>query len=243
VRILPHEPPASLATIETRWSVVRRLDATSDPRWEDAWKHLSSTYRPAMEAYVRGLLRRTTGSTDPDEAADVVQGFLAACTEKGWLSRADPARGPFRAFVQVVLRRYLYGRLDADHARKRRAESGPPLPIDDVSGGVAGSTDDDPAALEALHQGWVEIAVARALDRLRRGNARYHQVVLDLIAHDGESSPGLAEQLGVEARHLDVLRHRSRRRFALLFEEELRATVADEKDFAEEWRALSRYLP
>lgn len=41
----------------------------------------------------------------------------------------------------------------------------------------------------------------------------------------------------------DVLRRRARRRFALLFEEELRATVADDADFANDWRALSRHTP
>jgi RNA polymerase sigma-70 factor (ECF subfamily) len=244
MKILPSDPPRRLGTIETRWSVVRRLDAAADPRWQEAWAHLSTTYRPAMEAYVRRLLGRATGREDAEEAADLVQGFLAACTEKSWLGRADPGRGPFRAFVQTLLRRFVFHRLDAARAQRRRPAAGKVVPLDDVApDGLAGRADDDPAAARALEEGWVRAAVERALDRLRRGNDRYHAVIADLIANEGENGPEFALRLGLGAKDLTLLRHRARRRFVLLFEEELRTTVSNDDEFADEWRALAVHLP
>ena len=166
-----------------------------------------------MERYAASVLARTRGRASAEEAAEVVQGFLAACLEKGWLERADPGRGSFRAFVRTLLRRYVYARLREGQARART------LSLD--AGDLAEPADDEQPDLDAFDRGFVEIAVERALARLLRERERYHAVVADLIATDGEGSSDLPGRLGVSDAQFPVLRHRARKRFARLFEDEL----------------------
>jgi hypothetical protein len=167
----------------------------------------------------------------------VVQEYLVACLEKGWLAREGPGLRSFRAYVTVQLKRFVLDHLDRRHAAKRGAarQAGAEALATVPSAGP------DPA--EALDQGWVEVAVAGALRLLREGNADYAEVIEDLLRTHGEGSPDLAARMGRPAATLAVLRSRARRRFALLFEEQLRATVRDEADFEQLWAALAKHLP
>lgn len=228
----------------TRWSVVISLDQPDDPRWEASWAYLVDAYRHVMERYVaRALARAGRRGAVSDEAADVVQDFLSDCIAKGWLSRARPDRGRFRAFVQTLLRRYTYSYLRHSGAKKRTPPDGTavlPLLSEDAIEPCSPSDEQD---LREFDEGWVRVAVDRALESLRAENARHATIVCDLIAGDGTESPDLPERIEARDEQMPVLRHRARKRFVALFESELQATVDDEDAFAEEWRALRPYLP
>ncbi len=227
-----------LRSIVTRRSLLPPPADRQDRRFEESWRHLVGTYAPALRRYVASLLGSLTGrAADAGEVEDVVQGYLAACLEKGWLAREGPALRSFRAWVSTQLRRYVLDHLDRLHAHKRGAgRQAGEAPLARVA-----SAAPDPA--EALDRGWVEVAVAEALRLLRAGNADYAAVIDDLLATDGQGSPDLAERLGRPRSALDVLRHRARKRFATLFEEQLRLTVRDEDDFEQQWSALAPFLP
>jgi len=197
-----------------------------------------------MESYAWRLLARYPGgSASAQDAADVVKDFLSACLDKGWLARADREHGKFRAFIQVLLKRHVTGWVRHKLAQKRRPAEGrrvvPLLP--EAEGADIPSPADEAGA--AFDRSWTEVAVERALERLREENERYHAVIADLIRTHGEGSADMADQVGLHAKQFPVLKHRARRRFSSLFKQELRATVDSAEAFEEEWRTLSAYMP
>lgn len=238
--ILEETPPRRDDWIGTRWSLVARLDQRGTPAWESSWRDLVAAYQPAMERYVQRVLVRDAGRA---EASDIVQEFLAACAEKDWLSRADPARGRFRAYLQVLLRRYTYRVLKRAHAQRRAPGEGQEQHALLDGEALAPVTPAEQAELDEFSRTWVEIAVERTLASLAQENERYRVVIQDLIATGGEGSADLGQRVGLRRQQVAVLRHRARARFGRLFVEELAATVGDQDAFDEEWRAIRRFLP
>ena len=55
----------------------------------------------------------------PDEAEDIVQGFLADLLERGDLASLDQSKGRFRSFLRAACEHYLANRRDHDRAAKR----------------------------------------------------------------------------------------------------------------------------
>jgi len=189
-----------------------------------------------MERYAAAILRacHAEGARE-DEAPDVVQAYLTACLEKGWLERDAGEIRCFRAWLKVQLRRFTLAWARDGAAAKRR----PP---------GASSLEDAPAVAgpdldAALDAGLVNAAVERCMTRLRAGNEIYAEIVADLLRTEGEGAPDLAARLGRDAKDLAVLRHRARRRFASLFADELRATVRDPAAFDDLLARLEPHLP
>lgn len=243
-RILEPMPPRRQSWDNTRWSMIGRLDRRQEPAWQASWSYLLERYREPMERYARRVLARAGGARAAEEAGDVVQDFLATCVEKGWLSRADPVRGRFRAYVQTLLRKYVYGYLRYRNAQKR--SPGPGREVFTVLESDAVSrepTPDEVAELQEFDRSWVQVALHAALARLAEEQPRYHLVVNDLLLTGGAGSSDLAQRAGVRGPQLPVLKHRARRRLAGLFAAELEATVADEEAYDEELRALEAYIP
>ncbi len=229
---------------KTRWSIVSGLDQRDDPAWQAAWAFLSTSYERPMLIYAERLLARAPGGrVSAQDARDVVQEFLTTCIEKDWLPRADPRRGKFRAYVQILLRRYVTRWLRRRLAKKRRPAEGisllPLLPEDEEH--MPSSA--EAADLEAFDRSWSRVAIERALERLQRKSNRYGLVIRDLIDTEGEGSADLPDQLEGGRGQFPVTKHRAKKQFASLFREELSSTVADPAAFEEEWNALSRYLP
>ncbi len=241
--ILNEPARGGAAWADTRWSVIGALDTATGRRREDGWAYLVAAYERPMQEYVRrSLARRRARPCSQEEAHAVVQDFLGDCAAKGWLSRADPGRGPFRAFIQILLRRFVRNRVRYERAARRASPpSSRSLRLDASGAGqlVAGERAD----IDAFDRTWAEVAVERARRRLAAESDRYLTVIDDLIRTQGAGSSDLAAHLRMREQQVPVLRHRARRRFAALFEEELAATVGDEVQFREEWRALARYLP
>ena len=77
----------------TRWSRVAAAGDPASPGGRAALEGLCRDYWYPLYALVR---RKGYG---PDEAADLVQGFLADLLERGDLAAADRARGRFRSFL------------------------------------------------------------------------------------------------------------------------------------------------
>lgn len=228
-----------LRSIVTRRSMLPPPADREDPKWEDSWSYLFQLYTPAMERYVRSILARALGGSQAeDEAADVVQDYFAQCLTKGWLSRDVEDLRCFRAYLQSQLRRFVYKYLDHKFAQKRHA---PGATSHEALEGVRGDAV-DPAEAE-LDEGWVEISVQAAVEQLRTGNQDYYEVILDLLRTHGEGSADLGKRINRSSEQIVHLRHRARRRFALLFHEHLRESVRDDEAFDELCKRLESYLP
>jgi RNA polymerase sigma factor (sigma-70 family) len=238
--LLRREPP-SQGWNKTSWSMIGRLGEAKVPAQSPAWDWLVATYERPMCTYIRSVLGRVRGRASEDDVRDLYQAFLTACLEKGWLSKAAPERGMFRAYAKTLLKRFVYQHLRAQSAQRRRPGEGrETYPLLDSD---ADALPEDEDSSEAFDREWVKVALERALERLRKERERDYEVVHDLRLTDGAGSEDLAARIGVHPKQLPVIRHRARKRLSHLFADELRKTVGDEKAFQEEWRALVAYMP
>jgi DNA-directed RNA polymerase specialized sigma24 family protein len=224
------ETGQNLRSIVTRRTLLPPPDGPEHPQWAPSWQHLFQTYQPAMVRYVEGLLGRL-GAADFAEPADLVQDYLARSMERGWLVEGSTEIRCFRAFLKTQLRRFVLKQL-RDGQQRRDLEG-----LDDPA--ELGGAEDE----VELDRGWVEVALERSLEVLRAGNGLYATIIEDLLATDGTGSADIGERVGRKPAQLVHLRHRARRRFALLFHEELRRTVRDEEAFEELCRRLEPLLP
>lgn len=169
---------------------------------------------------------------------DVVQDYLTQAIEKGWLSRDGEHIRCFRAYLQTQLARFSGMHLRRKYAQKRWPGGRQPVEVLET----VASGEPDPAVAE-LDAGWVEAITTHVLERLEASNRTYHAVIVDLLATDGAGSEDLTERLGRPESRVKDLRHRARRRFALLLFEALRQSVRDEEAYESLFARLRPYLP
>ncbi len=228
-----------LRSIVTRKSMLPRLADKDSPEWADSWQFLFSLYTPAMVRYVKSVMSRALKRpADSDEAQDIVQDYFSHCLEKDWLTRDVESIRCFRAYLQMQLKRFVYKHLEHKFAQKRNPGA---MASPEALEGVMGDSV-DPSTTE-LDEGWVTVAVQQAIAELRDGNGLYAEVIADLLRTEGEGSDDLGERLGQSAKQLTHLRHRARKRFSVLFHEQLRQTVLDESAFEDLCQRLESYLP
>jgi DNA-directed RNA polymerase specialized sigma24 family protein len=244
----PAPPRARWGTMfdfsNTRWSQVRRLgsrsslDVAEERAWEASWEHLVVKYRPAFLFTARDCLRRAGGSVaTPDQAEDVVQGFMAACLDKGWLQRAAPEYGRFRAFAFTLVRRYTFKYVEAARAQKR-APDGKTVQFDetDVAGPSEAST--SPESI----QSWMACLLAACTARVR-ARSENNAKVLELIVRDsGSSNTDMAEILGWPPGQVALARHRGIKMLRQELRTEMRETVRSARDYEDELELLRPYL-
>jgi DNA-directed RNA polymerase specialized sigma24 family protein len=107
------EPLSAARFPTTWWSRVARAGDPADPEARAALEGLCRDYWYPLYAFARRW-----GLT-PDDACDLVQGFLADLIERGDLAAADRDRGRFRAFLRAACVHYLAHRREHDGALKR----------------------------------------------------------------------------------------------------------------------------
>lgn len=225
----------------TRWGRIRDLSRSERPaRWQAAWEHLQRTYQPAMVAYTRRLLDRAGPAVAPDEAADVVQGFLAACVEKDWLSRADPRYGRFRVFVRVLLARYTRDHIASRRAQKRRPVGGMPQTLDGLEETVRDARTADVEA--GLQLSWARCMLQAAIARVRDRSPRNAAALEASLATEDTEASAIAARIDVPLSEIPKVLYRARRMLAMEIWQELKSTVSDPGQRDDERAALKPFL-
>ena len=208
---------------ELRRAVLEELCAT---RWRPLYLHLRK----------RGL--------PPDQAQDVVQGFLVHLLERDFLARLDPGRGRLRAYLKTALAHYL-ANLHAHEAAHKRGGGRAPLPFDEVEAIVASSPADPDAAFD---REWALEAFEGALTALEAelegGTRRGPVAVVRTLFRFGDAPPyeTLAREHGMSVPQLKSFVHRSRRRFRELLVERVADTVHSREEAEEELAELLKVL-
>src|ERR1700683_5228187 len=85
----------------THWSVVLAARGGDSTRARAALEALCRAYWYPVYAFVRRM------GQSPHDAEDSAQGFFAVCLEKNYLAAADEAKGRFRSFLLLALKRFL----------------------------------------------------------------------------------------------------------------------------------------
>ncbi|RBP47353.1 RNA polymerase sigma-70 factor (ECF subfamily) [Roseimicrobium gellanilyticum] len=224
----------------TRWTLIARL---REPHTEEslrAWDDVCRAYWKPVHAYIR---RHLDGRNDAD---DLAQEFFCMLIREKLLDDADAVRGKLRAWVLMLLKRFL---CDAwTHARaKKRGGHLTRVSLEDHDAPQAPPQDgpDDNALFDRQ---WAFTLIERVFSRLREEQQnpvrqRTLEALLPLLLN---TPPGAvhatAVQQGMEEGTVKVALHRLRHRFGTFLREEVAQTVDAEDQIDDELRHLLRVI-
>lgn len=209
-----------------------------------ALEKLCETYWYPLYAFVRRL-----GHSSHD-AEDVVQGFFAQCVEKDYLRSVEQAKGRFRSFLLLALKRYLAKEREKSHARKRGGGQSM-IALDGLAAEQRyGLEPADLLSADKLYERrWALTLLEQVLCRLRKeqavaGRLEAFEQLKEFLQSGGRGTPysELASRLGATEGSVKVAIHRLRRRYRELLNEEIAQTVATAEEVAEERRHLRNAL-
>jgi RNA polymerase sigma factor (sigma-70 family) len=234
--------PGIFAT--THWSLVLAAGRSDSTQARAALETLCRAYWYPLYAFVRRL-----GHT-PHDAEDVVQGFFALCLEKNYLSAADQAKGRFRSFLLVALKRFLANEWDKRHTRKRGGGT-PPISLDALTAEQRYALEpaDRLSADRLFERRWALTLLDTVLARLREEQAaadclQVFELLKDSLTAGERATPyaELATRLDTTEGAVKVAVHRLRRRYRELLEAEIANTVSSPAEVIEERRYLFSVL-
>ncbi len=241
------EANAAEAFVSTRWTLV--LAAGDD---EAATQQSLSALSELCRIYWRPLylfLRRQGHA--PADAQDLTQGFFADLIESRSYSRATQEKGRFRSFLLGALKHFVADEHDRAHALKR---GGGKLfqPLDEealqeiesqflsVSSGSADVLYEREWAAALLRQAMDRVAQESAI----KGKSALFQALRSYLPSGDDAIPyeQISQQLnrGIVTLRSDVGRLRSR--FRAILREEVRGTLSDPAEVADELRYLCQVL-
>jgi len=242
-----HDSPSSSRNawfVTTHWSVVLAARGADSTRGRAALERLCQTYWYPLYAFVRRL------GQDPHDAEDLVQGFFEQCLAKNYFEAADQAKGRFRSFLLLALKRFMANEWDKARTRKRGGGA-PTVALDALTAEERYALEpaDRLSADRLFERRWALTLLEKVLDRLReeqvaanRGTA--FEQLRDCLTAGGRGTPyaELAARLGMTEGAVKVAVHRLRQRYRELLEEEIAHTVSSPEEVAEERRYLLQAL-
>jgi DNA-directed RNA polymerase specialized sigma24 family protein len=228
----------------THWSVVLSAGRRSSPDAEAALERLCRTYWYPLYAYLR------RAGHDESAAQDLIQSFFAALIEREWVSAADPAKGRFRSFLIVCLKRFVAAQAQKASAWKRGGRD------------VIVSLDDEKASeryqLESVEnlspemvfdRRWALTLLERAWDRLRAecdaaGKRPLFEHLRAVQAGEAQvpSQEQLARSMDLTESALKSALFRLRARSREILREEVAQTVSDPREVDDEIRYLGQVV-
>lgn len=234
-KVIPLPPARRFVT--TRWSLVLAAGHPSTPEARKALSELCELYWPPLHAFIQ---RR--GHT-AEAAKDLTQGFFTRLLEKHGLSAADPHRGRFRAWLMTSARHYLANEWDRGNALMRGGDQ-VHLPLEDAEGNPLPVPAPGLTPEQAFERCWTERLLARVLATLREEYASdgrgplFDRLKTTLTGASEDEYAVLAEELGMKAGAVKTAASRLRTRYRERLHEEVRHTVEQPEDVADELRLL-----
>ncbi len=222
----------------TRWSVV--LDAArgrqAPPR---ALHELCAAYWRPLYAFVR------RDGLSPEDAEDVVQGFLSSLLAGSTIAGVDRQRGRFRSYLLGALRHYLADERARASALKRGGGQAPQsLTIDRQDAEGSMDIPDDRTPEGAYAYAWAMEILERTRQRLGQRYAEdgrtavFEALQSFLLAGDTPRYREVAAQLSMTEANARVAVHRLRTRFRAALRDEVADTVPSSAEIDDELRAV-----
>jgi RNA polymerase sigma-70 factor (ECF subfamily) len=224
----------------TQWSIVLEAGQDRSPGSAQALEALCKTYWPPLYAY-----SRREGLAPPD-AQDVTQEFIGTLLRRNDLASVSPQKGRFRSFLLAALKNFLVSRRRTEQALKRGGQNTfVVLEIGDAEKLCQPELIDELSPEKAFDRRWAMTVMACALDRLRSEHqsprqARLFSALQPVLAGSGrmENQSVLADELGITPGALATAATRIRHRYRALIEDEVRRTLENPADLAEELSVL-----
>jgi len=226
----------------TSWTLVVAASDARHPDCRDALTRLCEHYWYPIYAYVR---RR--GYSQP-EAQDLTQDFFVRILEGRYLNRADPNRGRFRSFLLNSCKFFLADQ--ADRARAQKRGGGATLPFEVAEGEERYRFEplDNETPEHIFERGWALMLLDRVVSCLKDEFAQhgspadFERLKVFLLGQAEVPYAELAREMGATEGAVKVAIHRLRRRYRVIFQREIRETVADSADVDSEVRFLFSVL-
>jgi DNA-directed RNA polymerase specialized sigma24 family protein len=223
------ESPPSDRFPTTCWSRVARAGDPSDPEAGAALEGLCRDYWYPLYAFVRRQGYR------PDDACDLVQGFLADLLERRDLAGADRERGRFRSFLRTACAHFLARHRERDRALKRGGgQRGISIDLPAAEGRYGREPAHDLTADRLFERRWALDLLGLVLARLegeavQSGKAELFQRLRPMLEGDdrSESYSDVGMALGLSEGAVKTAAHRLRARYRDVLREEVGRTVVD----------------
>lgn len=219
---------------------MRAREDTADAR--AALNSLCRTYRPPVLAYIRGR------GYSADAIEDLAQAFFTRFIEDAYHATADPARGRFRAFLLVAVKRFLIHAEIEAHALKRGGDISLRR-LDDPQFDVEQLASDSDGPEQAFERSWAMTVFDAAMRRLRAeardaGKLAMFEQLFEFLTErpDEGDYERAAKALKLRRKTLTVAVYRLRLRLRELVRAELAQTTATREDLESELRDLRSTL-
>ena len=225
--------------VTTHWSVV--LSAREQPSAQSAaaLETLCRAYWHPLYAYVRRQ------GNSPADAQDLTQEFFARLLQKQYLRSVAPAKGKFRTFLLVMLKRFLLDEWHKAHAQKRGG--GKVFNVDWASAETRFLQQpvEHLTPEKVFEQRWALTLLDQVYARLEReykeqGRGALFEALQFALTGSRSAVPyvTLARQLGTTDGAVRVAVHRLRQRYRELLREAIAETVSRPEEVEEELRHL-----
>jgi len=235
---LREELPQRAEFVTTQWSVVLRVGAASPEERAAALEALCRTYWYPLYVFVR-----REGHT-PEAAQDLTQEFFARLLQGDALQLADPAKGRFRSYLLMLLKRMMVGEWRREN-RQKRGGGAEVISLDAQAAENRYQLEPaDAVTPEVLFERrWAETVLERVLTRLEseyRQHAMGWENLQPYLVEDKGSAPfaAAAARLGVTESALKSAVYRLRCRYGELFRAEIAQTVSEPGEVESEIRHL-----
>lgn len=237
-------PAPSARFCTTHWSLVAAAVHSHDPDSAAALESLCQTYWYPLYAFVR-----RQGRTAHD-AQDLTQEFFAKLLEKNYLNAASAAKGRFRTFLLVALKRFLAKEWERSRALKRGGTRiHLPLDAEWAESRYQAEPADTLEPERIFERRWAATLLEQALQRLREeyeqgARGKEFEQLKEYLAAERGSIPydALAGALGSSPGAARVQLHRLRKRFRELFRDQIAQTVSSTDELDEEVRYVLAVL-
>jgi RNA polymerase sigma-70 factor (ECF subfamily) len=228
----------------TVWMRIEQARETKAPESKEALAALCEAYWHPVYAFIRRK------GNDPDQAADLTQGFFTALIETEALTAVTPEKGRFRSFLMAACTHFLCNQRVHERALKRGGERFL-TSIDQLMA-------EDRLSREPFHEmtpektfvrQWALSLLDRVMAKLQaeaalKGNAQLFEQVRPIIL-GREVVPSYAQisaKLGMSETALKVTVHRYRTRYRTLLREEIARTMNDPAEIEQEITTLIQAL-
>jgi RNA polymerase sigma-70 factor (ECF subfamily) len=233
------EAPSSMFP-RTRWTLVARLSKVDASSAEKAWDELCRAYRRPVLDYLRRY------HPSHDEAEDLAQQFFCKLVHKELLRDVSAGKGRLRAWLLMLLKRFMLNAQAHDLAQKR---GGHVAKISmDAQPMLVAEVGCIPESQTIFDRQWAFALIERVFSRLREEHRRPAQqrtfeMLRPMLLH---LPPGgiheVADKLAMSEGAAKVALHRLRHRFGTLLREEVGATVSSDADVDDELKYLLRVI-
>lgn len=234
----PTSQPTFFAT--TRWTIVREAVRGGDDAARSALGELFSIYWQPLYRYARRK------GKSPEDAEDLVQGFLAHLLKSEALQGLDQAKGRFRSFLLASFQHWMIN--EWKHATREKRGGGSTVVSFDWESAETGlklEIADERSPDRLFDREWALALLRKALDELEKvcraeGSGGQFEILKPCLTADSAriAYADLANDLGMTEGATRVAVHRLRKRYRRILTDQISRTLASPDSVEEEMQSL-----